>query len=598
MNSIIRRGTAVFLTVAACALIAGCDNSYLDQSSARSQQPISSATLAKMEALDTTPSSPTVIRTYKKEAELEIWKMRSNGEYALLKTYPMCRWSGQLGPKKREGDMQVPEGFYSIAPGQMNPNSHYYLAFNVGYPNAYDRAYGRTGGNVMVHGVCSSAGCFSMTDDQVADIYAITRNSFAGGQREIQLQSYPFHMTAENMAKFRLDPNIDFWKNLKDGSDHFEVTKNEPSVLVCGKHYVFDATTKDEVRGNEPCPALKHDKSVEALVAEKENKDETKVAELAASGVKPIHLVYADGGQNPAFTGYKDVSDPDALVSGPQEIVLNDRAKPLSAVVKVAAADAEKKRVASVAAAPIEAPAAELAQTTVAAAATPTQQAGMLGGVAGGAKNVQKWLHLGGQDAAPPPIAAAATDLNQQIPASPPLPPQRDNVHLASLHTGRRRDEILPKLRLTRPIPSRPRCRRSKNDPLTREIRSPLIPDPSRKVGKQTRCFLRVRQRSSRRHHGRAVPRPHVNETTCVFRLFAIGVAQNQSAPVHVERERVIAERGCYGARRSKAPNCGLTGVARAANPPMTLQSLDHEGGSGQDDCRLAGAATDETRQR
>ena len=307
MNSIIRRGTAVGLTVAACAWIAGCDNSYLDQSSARSQQPISSATLAEMAALDTTPSSPTLIRTYKKEAELEIWKMKSNGEYALLKTYPMCRWSGQLGPKKREGDMQVPEGFYTIAPGQMNPNSHYYLAFNVGYPNAYDRAYGRTGGNVMVHGVCSSAGCFSMTDEQVADIYAIARDSFAGGQREIQLQSYPFHMTAENMAKFRLDPNIDFWKNLKDGSDHFEVTKNEPSVLVCGKHYVFDATTKDEVTGSEPCPALKRDESVEALVAEKEQKDEAKVAELAASGVKPIHLVYADGGQNPAFTGYKDV---------------------------------------------------------------------------------------------------------------------------------------------------------------------------------------------------------------------------------------------------------------------------------------------------
>jgi murein L,D-transpeptidase YafK len=298
MNSIIRRGTAVGLSVAACALMAGCDDSYLDQSSARSQQPISSETLAKMEALDTTPSSPTLIRTYKMEAELEIWKMKSNGEYGLLKAYPMCRWSGQLGPKKREGDMQVPEGFYTIAPGQMNPNSHYYLAFNVGYPNAYDRAYGRTGGNVMVHGVCSSAGCFSMTDEQVADIYAIARDSFAGGQREIQLQSYPFHMTAENMAKFRLDPNIDFWKNLKDGSDHFEVTKAEPSVLICGKHYVFDATTKDEVKGSEPCPALKRDESVEALVAEKADKDETKVADLVASGVKPIHLVYADGARD------------------------------------------------------------------------------------------------------------------------------------------------------------------------------------------------------------------------------------------------------------------------------------------------------------
>ena len=595
MNSIIRRGTAVLLTVAACALIAGCDDSYLDQSSARSQQPISSATLAKMEALDTTPSSPTLIRTYKKEAELEIWKMKSNGEYALLKAYPMCRWSGQLGPKKREGDMQVPEGFYTIAPGQMNPNSHYYLAFNVGYPNAYDRAYGRTGGNVMVHGVCSSAGCFSMTDDQVADIYAIARDLFAGGQREIQLQSYPFHMTAENMAKFRLDPNIDFWKNLKDGSDHFEVTKNEPSVLVCGKHYVFDATTKDEVRGNEPCPALKRDELVEALVAEKENKDETKVAELAASGVKPIHLVYADGGQNPVFIGYKDVSDPDALVSGPQEIVLNDRAKPVSAVVKVAAAD-EKKRVASVAAAP----ARLLRRSRLRRPWPPPRRRLSKPGCSAG------WLE------APRTFKSGCTLVVRTRLRRSRRPIRINGFRLrlsprsatmciwrrCTRCRPRRRDEILPKLRLTRPIPSRPPCRRSKNDPLTRERRSPLIPNPSRKVGKQARRFLRVRQRSSWRHDGRAVPRPHVNETACVFRLFAIGVAQVQCAPVHVEQERVIAERGCYGACRSKAPDCGLTGATRAANPPMTGQSLDHEGGSRQDNRRLAGAPADESRQR
>jgi murein L,D-transpeptidase YafK len=436
MSSIIRRGTAVGLTVAACAWIAACDDSYLDQSSARSQQPISSATLAEMDKIDTTPSSPTLIRTYKKEAELEIWKMKSSGEYALLKTYPMCRWSGQLGPKKREGDMQVPEGFYSIAPGQMNPNSHYYLAFNVGYPNAYDRAYGRSGGNVMVHGVCSSAGCFSMTDEQVADIYAIARDSFRGGQREIQLQSYPFHMTAENMAKFRLDPNIEFWKNLKDGSDHFEVTKAEPSVMVCGKHYVFDATTKDEVVGSEPCPALTRDENVEALVAEKADKDETKVADLVASGVKPIRLVYADGGQNPVFTGYKDVSDPEALASGPQEIVLGERMKPASAAVKIATADAEKKRAAGAAPAAVDAAASQPAPAAVAvAAALAGQSGGMLGGLTGGAKNVQKWLHLGGQEPAPPPVAAIASDPDQPVPSSP-LPPRRDDVHLASLHTS------------------------------------------------------------------------------------------------------------------------------------------------------------------
>jgi len=440
MNSIIRRGTAVGLAVVACALLAACDDSDLAQGPGRSQQPISAATLAEMEKLDTTPSSPTLIRTYKKEAELEIWKMKSNGEYALLKTYPMCRWSGQLGPKRREGDMQVPEGFYSITPGQMNPNSHYYLAFNVGYPNAYDRSYGRTGGNVMVHGVCSSAGCFSMTDEQVADIYAIARESFAGGQREIQLQSYPFHMTPANMAKFRLDPNIDFWKNLKEGSDHFEVAKTEPSVLVCGKRYVFDATAKGEVSASEPCPALTRDENVEALVAEKEEKDRTKVAELVASGVKPIRLVYADGGQNPVFAGYKDESDPDALANPPQEIVLGgERTKPAPAVVKIAAADADKKRaarIASTAPAPVEAGAAEPAPTALAAIPAPTNPSGgVLGGLTGGAKNVQRWLHLGGGEPAPPPVQAAAADPDQPVSSPAPLPPRRaSGVSMASLH--------------------------------------------------------------------------------------------------------------------------------------------------------------------
>ncbi len=135
----------------------------------------------------------------------------------------------------------MPEGFYSITPAQMKPNSAYYLAFNVGYPNAYDRALGHDGGSIMVHGICSSAGCFSMTDPQIGEIYAVVREAFAGGQREVQMQSYPFRMTAENLAKYRLDPNIDFWKELKEGSDNFEVTKQEVVVGVCNKHYVFNA---------------------------------------------------------------------------------------------------------------------------------------------------------------------------------------------------------------------------------------------------------------------------------------------------------------------------------------------------------------------
>jgi murein L,D-transpeptidase YafK len=329
---------------AAAALLAGCDESYLDTGPGRSEHPISGATLAEMAKIDTTPSSPVLIRAYKKEAELEIWKMKSDRTYALFKTYPMCRWSGQLGPKKREGDMQAPEGFYAIEPGQMNPNSHYYLSFNVGYPNPYDRAYGRTGGNVMVHGVCSSAGCFSMTDEQINDIYAIARDAFRGGQREIQLQSYPFRMTAENLAKYRLDPNIDFWMEIKNGSDHFEVTKTEPSVIVCDKHYVFGATADDAVSATGRCPALHRDEDVEAAVAEKASKDEAKVAELVASGVKPIRTIYADGGQNPVFAGYKDTSDPDALASGPQDVVLAEGDMQAPAVVKVAAAKVTRER--------------------------------------------------------------------------------------------------------------------------------------------------------------------------------------------------------------------------------------------------------------
>src|SRR3974377_237600 len=107
------------------AVLAGCDDSYLDNGPGRSEHPISSATLSEMTKIDTTPSSPMLIRAYKKEAELEIWKMNSEGRYALLKTYPICRWSGQLGPKKVEGDMQVPEGFYTIAPGTVKPKSSY-----------------------------------------------------------------------------------------------------------------------------------------------------------------------------------------------------------------------------------------------------------------------------------------------------------------------------------------------------------------------------------------------------------------------------------------------------------------------------------------
>ncbi|MDE2363088.1 MAG: murein L,D-transpeptidase [Hyphomicrobiales bacterium] len=314
------------------AALAGC-NASPSASNARAWKPIPSETVSLMNAKGTDAHKPILIRAYKKEAELEIWKMKADGRYTLLKTYPMCRWSGQLGPKVREGDRQVPEGFYAITPGQMNPNSNWYLSFNVGYPNTLDRALGHTGGSIMVHGACSSAGCFSMTDNQIAEIYAVAREAFGGGQREIQMESFPFRMTAENLAKHRLDPNMPFWRQLKEGSDHFEVTKREPTVGVCGRHYVFDEQPANGGRldPSGPCPALAEDPEIRQAVAAKASADNSKVAELVARGVKPIRIQYADGGQNPQFAAIDEVSRPEALEAGPVEIPLDEKGRPIKA---------------------------------------------------------------------------------------------------------------------------------------------------------------------------------------------------------------------------------------------------------------------------
>ncbi len=351
----IRVSARLALVGLAAAGLVGC-NDASRMGNMRAWQPIPAETVALMEQKGTSKHAPMLIRAYKKEAELEIWKMKSDGRYALLKTYPMCRWSGQLGPKTREGDRQVPEGFYSITPGQMNPNSAYYLSFNVGYPNAYDRAHGRTGGAIMVHGACSSAGCFSMTDAQIAEIYAVARESFGGGQRAIQMQSLPFRMTAENLAKHRLDPNMPFWRDLKKGADIFDVARQEPAVAVCGGRYAFGTGGAD----GGCAPAT--DPETRTQVAEKDRQDNTRVAQLAGEGVKAIRLVYSDGGQHPEFASHAHaVSRPEALAAAPSEIELKDPRAPKSKLVQVAAAKEAAKEAAKAATKEQPSPAGALA---------------------------------------------------------------------------------------------------------------------------------------------------------------------------------------------------------------------------------------------
>ena len=137
-----RRAVIGTAAIALSLMVAGCKTEGVFPANMKANAPIPQALLSDMEAKNMAKESPMLVRIFKEEAELEVWKQDRAGRYALLKTYPICRWSGDLGPKVKEGDRQAPEGFYDITPAQMNPNSSYYLAFNLGYPNAYDRSWG------------------------------------------------------------------------------------------------------------------------------------------------------------------------------------------------------------------------------------------------------------------------------------------------------------------------------------------------------------------------------------------------------------------------------------------------------------------------
>ncbi len=280
---------------------------------AKALAPIPAATLALLREKGSDARAPVIFRAYKRESELEVWKRAADGRYAFVKTYPICRWSGQLGPKRRTGDRQVPEGFYTVGARQMNPNSRYYLSFDVGFPNAYDRAHGATGSAIMVHGTCSSMGCFAMTDKAVGEIYAIAREALAGGQTAFPFQAFPFRMTAANLARHRTDPEIAFWRELKEGSDRFEATGEPPVVSVAAGHYTF-APSADPER--------------EAMAQARLRGEALRIAALVAAGAGAVRTTYADGGQHPSFVSLAargahlgEVSRPEALAFAGQEVV-------------------------------------------------------------------------------------------------------------------------------------------------------------------------------------------------------------------------------------------------------------------------------------
>lgn len=184
------------------------------------------------------PGAPLFMRIFKQENILEVWMQRGD-RYALYKKYPICFYSGGLGPKLRSGDKQSPEGFYRVYPRSMNPNSQYHLSFNLGYPNEYDRAHGRTGSLLMVHGDCVSSGCYAMTDRQIEEIYRLAEAAFKNGQPHFQVHIFPFRLTADNLQAHQQSPWYTFWANLKEGYDLFEASRQPPAVSVSARRYAF-----------------------------------------------------------------------------------------------------------------------------------------------------------------------------------------------------------------------------------------------------------------------------------------------------------------------------------------------------------------------
>jgi murein L,D-transpeptidase YafK len=205
----------------------------------RALEPLPDQTKAELASRGLALGAPLYVRIFKAESEMEVWLRRPDGEYVLFRTYPICNWSGDLGPKTREGDKQAPEGFYMVSARQMNPQSAYYLSFNLGYPNSYDRVHGYTGSALMVHGGCKSVGCYAITDAAIQELFVLAREAFSAGQHEFPVHAFPFRMSEENMAIREGSRWYPFWQNMKQGYDSFEISRRPPVIGVKDQRYVI-----------------------------------------------------------------------------------------------------------------------------------------------------------------------------------------------------------------------------------------------------------------------------------------------------------------------------------------------------------------------
>lgn len=186
--------------------------------------------------------APVFIRIFKQENVLELWLQIEDGSFRLFRDFPICIYSGELGPKTRQGDKQSPEGFYQFNRWNMNPHSRFYRSFDLNYPNAYDRYHGYSGSLLMVHGKCSSVGCYAMGDKQMAQIYQIVEAAFQHGQDWVQVHAFPFRLKEQRLSAYHGHRWYAFWRSLQPAYGYFEHSKRLPRIEVVGGQYrVFEA---------------------------------------------------------------------------------------------------------------------------------------------------------------------------------------------------------------------------------------------------------------------------------------------------------------------------------------------------------------------
>ena len=163
-------------------------------------------------------------RLVKTRMALEVWaRNRGGGPFELLHAYPLAATSGTLGPKRRAGDGQVPEGFYEI--DRFNPSSNYHLSLGLYYPTATERALGEPdpGGDIFIHGGEVTIGCLPITDAGIEEVYLLAVLARAAGQKSIPVHIFPFPITDDELAKRAGSPHLAYWRGLRRGYEYFEL---------------------------------------------------------------------------------------------------------------------------------------------------------------------------------------------------------------------------------------------------------------------------------------------------------------------------------------------------------------------------------------